>query len=91
MTPDTSYGLAITCGYDRNGSQENDGLPTLEELLRGTEGTQKLQRASSSGGYMTGGSEGYVDYAIKNDCNKIASPKSRRGESKGGYIGSICH
>lgn len=85
MTPNTSYGLDITRGYDRSGSQEDDDLPTLEELLLGAEGTQESQRAGSSGEYVTEGSEGH-DHAVKNDCNEVASPRSRRGERKGGYI-----
>jgi hypothetical protein len=61
--------------HDRSSCQSED-LPSLEELLRGVWNTQ---RASLNGD---------LSHA-KNDCNQIPSPRSRRGESKGGS-GSLC-
>ena len=40
---DTSYGLGITRGHDRSGSEDNN-FPTLEDLLRDAGETQESQK-----------------------------------------------
>ena len=90
MVPDISNGLNATRGDNRNNSEEDDDLPTLEELLRSAEETQKPQQLHSNGAHMTGGSEGSFRHGIKNNCHEAASPRSRVGENKGGHVSSVC-
>ncbi|KAA6412395.1 MAG: hypothetical protein FRX48_03385 [Lasallia pustulata] len=45
---DTSNGLNTSRTYDRSGSEEDDDLPTIEELLFGARNAQEWQKTGSS-------------------------------------------
>lgn len=80
---DTSNGLNTSRTYGRSGVEEDDYLPTVEELLYGARNAQEWQQTGSSDKHVTGGSEGNLEDAVKNDHNSVASPGSSEGENEG--------
>ncbi|KAA6406877.1 MAG: hypothetical protein FRX48_09375 [Lasallia pustulata] len=49
--------------YDHSGVEEDDDLPTIEELLFGARNAQEWQKTGSSDRHVTGGSEGNLEDA----------------------------
>ena len=81
--------LGINRGRRRIGSDINEDLPSLEEMLFGAKEMQEPQRAGGSGN-LTGSSDDSLDVAVENNWKGSSSPKSGRDKSKGGYISSVC-
>ncbi|MCJ1473149.1 hypothetical protein MMC13_001800 [Lambiella insularis] len=80
---ETANGLKIRRIYGRSGVEKDDNLPNIENLLFGARNTQEWwQPTGSSDTQATGGSEGNLEDAAKNDHNTVASPGSTEGENE---------
>jgi len=75
--PGPSNGLDTQGSHGHGGREEEDELPSLEELL-GFRGGQWSQRGGSSGEHRMGRSDGVFEYSAKPDCNSAPTPGSRR-------------
>ena len=88
MLPDAiSIRLNTSRTYSLSGGEENEDLPSIEELLSSVEKPQAWQQTGSSNRQVTGGSGGNLKDAV-NDGNIVVSPRSSEGAKESGYISS---
>ncbi|KAL9124100.1 MAG: hypothetical protein Q9217_006536 [Psora testacea] len=69
-------------GHGRNDNEDDNNLPTLEELLLGAIQAQKPERTGSIDEHVTGRVERDIEHVVGSDCNEVISHRARRGESK---------
>ena len=74
--------LGINRGRRRIGSDINEDLSSLEEMLFGAKEMQEPQRAGGSGNLM-GGSDDGLDLVMETNWKGSSSPKSGRNKSRG--------
>lgn len=72
MLTDTSIRLNISCTHSC--SEKDNDLPTIKDLLSSVVKPQAWQQTGSSDRRVTGGSEGDLEDAAKNNGNNVASP-----------------
>jgi len=68
MTPGPSDEVDIECSHGRRSHEEDDNLPSLNELLLGAGGAQESHRAQPRDKHGMGGSD------TQNDCNHVPIP-----------------
>lgn len=79
MFPGPSDEVDIECSRGHRSHEEDDNLPTLDELLFGVGGAQEPHRAQSRDKHGMGGSDSTIEHPAQNDCNHvpILGPKQR--------------
>ena len=88
LLDNSSIGLDISRTYGRGGGEEDNDLLSIEELLSSVGKPQAWRQTGSSNKQVTGGSEGNLEDAVKNDGNIVASSGSSEGVNDSGYISS---
>lgn len=66
----------VNRGYGYTGSETNQDLPSLEELLFSTKEMKEPPRAGGSIVYLTGGPDESLGHTVENGWKECNSPKS---------------
>ncbi len=88
MTPGPSDEVDIECSHGRRSHEEDDNLPSLNELLFGAGGAQESHPAQSRDKHGMGGSDSAIENPTQNDRNHVPIPGPKQCGDKGGDIDS---
>ena len=87
----SNISIRFNINYIYNYSEEDNEFFIIEELLSSVGKLQVWQQSGLSGKQVTGGSEGNLEGAAKNDGNSVTSPGWSEGVYKDMYISSTHH
>jgi len=84
MFPGPSDEVGIECSHDRRSHEEDDNLPSLNELLSGVGETQESHRAQSRDEGRMGEFNSTIEHLAQNDCNHAPIPGPKQCADNGG-------
>ena len=84
--------VEIECSHDRRSHEDDDNLPSLNELLFGVGGAQESHRAQTRDKDGMGGFNSTIEHPAQNDWNHVPIRGSKqRGDNDGDIDSSNLH
>lgn len=84
MFPGPSDEVDIECSRGHRSHEEDDNLPSLNELLFGVGGAQESHRAQTRDKHGMGGSDSTIEHPAQNNCNHVFIHGPKQRGDKGG-------